>query len=58
MIHGSGRKTTGDRITEVMEGDVAGEADILAVDIPAEAVVVTAGRAEKAIPSGKRCTNC
>jgi len=41
---------------EVMEGDAA-EEDIQ-VGIPAEGVAGTAVRAEKAMKSGRKCTNC
>jgi len=49
--------TTGDRTTEVMGGAVR-EAAIPAEGIRAEAAAaVTAGPAEKAMKSGRKCTN-
>jgi hypothetical protein len=57
MIRAEDQTMTGDRITAAMEEDAA------AVDIPAagtleEDMAVTAGRAGKAMMSGRKCTSC
>jgi hypothetical protein len=58
MMHARDRRMTGDPTTEAMEGDAA-EADIRAEGIPAaEGAAGTVVRAEKAMKSGRKCTNC
>jgi hypothetical protein len=57
MIRERDLKMTGDPIMEVMEGDAAAEG-IPAAGIRAEGVAVTVVRAEKAMTSVRKCTNC
>jgi hypothetical protein len=57
MISARGRKRIEDRATVAMADAVREEVGQVA-GTPAEAVVVPADRVEKAMKSGRRCTNC